>query len=83
MVIFGGLGSITGSYMGAAFIWTFPIILKEAGKRMFDVNPIVMEHVSLVAIGVMIVVILIKEPHGLARLWQLGKQKLRIWPFPH
>jgi len=83
MVILGGLGSITGSYMGAAFIWTFPIILKEVGKRLFDINPIVMENVSLVAIGVMIVFILIKEPHGLARLWQLVKQKLRIWPFPH
>ncbi|MBT4568711.1 branched-chain amino acid ABC transporter permease [Rhodobacteraceae bacterium nBUS_24] len=83
MVILGGLGSITGSYMGAAFIWTFPIILKEVGKRVFDINPIVMENVSLVAIGVMIVFILIKEPHGLARLWQLVKQKLRIWPFPH
>ena len=83
MVILGGLGSITGSYMGAAFIWTFPIILKEVGKRLFDINPIVMENVSLVAIGVVIVFILIKEPHGLARLWQLVKQKLRIWPFPH
>jgi branched-chain amino acid transport system permease protein len=56
--------------------------LKEIGK-IFEINPTVMENVSLVAIGVMIVFILIKEPHGLARLWQLGKQKLRIWPFPH
>jgi branched-chain amino acid transport system permease protein len=68
--------------MGAAFIWTFPLVLKEIGK-IFEINPTVMENVSLVAIGVMIVFILIKEPHGLARLWQLGKQKLRIWPFPH
>ena len=83
MVIFGGLGSITGSYMGAAFIWTFPILLKELGKRLFDIDPIIMENVSLVAIGILIVFILIKEPHGLARLWQLGKQKLRIWPFAH
>jgi len=26
---------------------------------------------------------LIVEPHGLARLWSIGKQKMRIWPFPH
>ncbi len=82
MVILGGAGSITGSYMGAFFIWTFPILLKEFGKGL-DVNPTVMENVSLMAIGVMIIVILIKEPHGLARLWHLGKQKLRIWPFPY
>jgi branched-chain amino acid transport system permease protein len=83
MVILGGLGSITGSFMGAAFIWTFPIILKELGKSWFGINATVMENVSLVAIGVMIVVILIAEPHGMARLWQIIKQKLRIWPFPH
>ena len=69
--------------MGAAFIWTFPIILKELGKSWFGINAPVMENVSLVAIGVMIVVILIAEPHGMARLWQIVKQKLRIWPFPH
>ena len=83
MVILGGLGSITGSYMGAAFIWTFPLICKEIGREMFGINATVMENFSLVAIGVMIIFILIKEPHGLARLWQLIKQKLRIWPFPH
>ncbi|WGI22620.1 branched-chain amino acid ABC transporter permease [Amylibacter sp. IMCC11727] len=83
MVILGGLGSLTGSFMGAAFIWTFPIVLKELGKSWFGINATVMENVSLVAIGVMIVVILIAEPHGMARLWQIVKQKLRIWPFPH
>ena len=82
MVIIGGLGSITGSYMGAAFIWVFPLVLKEIGKGL-GFNATVMENVSLVAIGAMIVIILIKEPHGLARLWQIGKQKLRVWPFPH
>ena len=82
MVIIGGLGSIIGSYMGAAFIWSFPILLKEVGK-IFGMNPTLMENISLVAIGVMIIVILIKEPHGLARLWRVSKQKLRLWPFPH
>ena len=82
MVIIGGLGSIIGSYMGAAFIWSFPILLKEVGK-IFGMNPTLMENISLVAIGVMIIIILIKEPHGLARLWQVAKQKLRLWPFPH
>jgi branched-chain amino acid transport system permease protein len=23
------------------------------------------------------------EPNGLARLWVIGKEKLRLWPFPH
>lgn len=82
MVIIGGLGSITGSYMGAAFIWVFPIVLKDIG-RWFGADATVMQNISLLAIGAMIVIILIKEPHGLARLWLIAKQKLRLWPFPH
>jgi branched-chain amino acid transport system permease protein len=27
--------------------------------------------------------LLVFEPAGLARLWQIGKQKLRVWPFPY
>src|SRR6476469_7962255 len=49
MVVVGGLGSLTGSFFGAALIFIF----------------------------------LIAEPAGLARLWQIGKQKLRVWPFPY
>ena len=33
-------------------------------------------------VGALIIFFLIVEPHGLARLWQIGKQKLRVWPFP-
>ena len=33
--------------------------------------------------GGLIIFFLIVEPHGLARLWQIGKEKLRLWPFPH
>ena len=33
--------------------------------------------------GALIIFFLIVEPHGLARLWQIGKEKLRLWPFPH
>jgi branched-chain amino acid transport system permease protein len=36
-----------------------------------------------VIFGVMIIGFLIVEPLGLARLWQLGKERLRLWPFPH
>ncbi len=33
--------------------------------------------------GTLIVFFLIVEPRGLARLWAIGKEKLRLWPFPH
>ena len=33
--------------------------------------------------GAMIVLFLIAEPNGLARLWATAKEKLRLWPFPY
>ena len=36
-----------------------------------------------VIFGVMIIMFLIFEPLGLARLWQLAKERLRLWPFSH
>jgi len=83
MVILGGLGSLTGCFMGAAVIYVLPILLRSFGQSAFGVDATTMQHVSEVLIGVLIIFFLIKEPHGLARLWQIGKQKLRIWPFPH
>ena len=46
-----------------------PNFAERTRKAPFDIDPIIMENVSLVAIGILIVFILIKEPHGLARLW--------------
>lgn len=84
MVILGGLGSLVGSFMGAAFIWVLPIILRLIPK-IFDlpINAATLEHINFMIIGALIMFFLIVEPHGLARLWSLLKQKLRIWPFPY
>jgi branched-chain amino acid transport system permease protein len=40
-------------------------------------------HMEFMIFGALIIFFLIVEPHGLARLWQLAKEKLRLWPFPH
>jgi len=40
-------------------------------------------NLELMVFGGLIIFFLIVEPHGLARLWQIGKEKLRLWPFPH
>jgi branched-chain amino acid transport system permease protein len=40
-------------------------------------------HAESMFFGALIVWFLIVEPHGLAKLWSIGKQKLRLWPFPH
>jgi len=83
MVIIGGLGSILGSFLGAAFITLMPIVLKNFMVGSLAMEAVTAKHVEITLIGVLIVFILIVEPHGFARLWQIAKEKLRKWPFPY
>lgn len=83
MVIIGGLGSITGSFLGAGFMVLMPIMLKVAMVDTAGWDPAFAKHVEVLLIGALIILFLILEPHGLARLWQVTKEKLRLWPFPH
>ncbi|MBN9050752.1 MAG: branched-chain amino acid ABC transporter permease [Rhizobiales bacterium] len=84
MVIIGGLGSLVGSFFGAIFIWGAPIVIKTL-PYYFDIAiaAATVEHLTFMILGALIIFFLIVEPHGLARLWQIGKQKLRVWPFPY
>ncbi|MBB98139.1 MAG: branched-chain amino acid ABC transporter permease [Rhodobacteraceae bacterium] len=83
MVIIGGLGSIVGSFMGAAFLVLLPIFLKNFMVDGFGMMPVTAKHVEILLMGLLIIFFLIVEPHGLARLWQITKEKLRMWPFPY
>jgi len=88
MIIIGGLGSIMGSFFGAAFIVILPIVLNQLLPALGNVvgvtiSTAVIAHTELMVFGALIVFFLIVEPHGLARLWSTLKEKLRLWPFPH
>ncbi|MGA8052684.1 MAG: branched-chain amino acid ABC transporter permease [Burkholderiales bacterium] len=84
MVIIGGMGSILGSFFGAAFIWFLPIFLNQVPAALgVPLATTTVSHLELMIFGALIVFFLIAEPHGLARLWAIGKEKLRLWPFPH
>jgi branched-chain amino acid transport system permease protein len=88
MIIIGGVGSILGSFLGAAFITLFPILLSVASKSIENLLGIEMSHAVVsnteaIIFGGLIIFFLIVEPLGLARLWQVAKEKLRLWPFPH
>jgi len=84
MVIIGGLGSILGSFLGAAFIVLLPILLNN-GMLALDptISTALVSHIEFMIFGALIIFFLIVEPHGLARLWQIAKEKLRLWPFPY
>jgi branched-chain amino acid transport system permease protein len=84
MVIIGGLGSVLGSFLGAAFIMLVPIFLTNAPRWLgLAMATDTQKHLELMIFGGLIVFFLIAEPRGLARLWQITKEKLRLWPFPH
>lgn len=92
MIIIGGLGTVLGSFLGAAFVITVPILLNlgitglnptlaSMGLPVFEVAMI--KHIEFMIFGALIIFFLIAEPHGFARLWQIAKAKLRTWPFPY
>ena len=83
MIIIGGLGSVFGSFAGAAFLVLLPVFLKNVLVGHFGWQTDVAAHLEFMIIGGLIVWFLIVEPHGLAQLWRLGKEKLRTWPFPY
>jgi branched-chain amino acid transport system permease protein len=88
MVIIGGLGSLIGSFFGAALIFIMPIVLGAVLPALLapfgiGIGGETIEHLRFMLVGALIIFFLIVEPHGLARLWQIGKQKLRVWPFPY
>ena len=83
MIIIGGLGTIFGSLIGAAFLVLLPVALKVLGVDVLGWPTDIVSHLNLVIVGALIMFFLIKEPHGLAQLWRLAKEKLRLWPFPY
>jgi branched-chain amino acid transport system permease protein len=83
MIIIGGLGSIFGSFAGAAFLVLLPVLLKNVLVGGLGWPTDLAAHLEFLIIGALIVIFLIAEPHGLAQLWRVAKEKLRLWPFPH
>jgi branched-chain amino acid transport system permease protein len=84
MIIIGGLGSILGSFLGAAFIVLLPVFINHTATLFVETVPSDLSaNLELIVFGGLIIVFLIVEPYGLARLWQTLKEKLRLWPFPH
>jgi branched-chain amino acid transport system permease protein len=84
MIVIGGLGSILGAFLGAAFITMLPILLNQLPTVLgIPLSTAMISHLEQMVFGALIVFFLIVEPRGLARLWAVAREKLRLWPFPH
>jgi len=82
IIIIGGLGSVSGAFLGAAFIVLLPVAMDNVAVRFFAgvIDPGHLENAQKLLFGSLIIFLLIKEPQGLARLFQRLKERVRAWP---
>ncbi len=80
MVILGGLGTISGAFIGAVFILLFPVLLNSVGNNVFHgaIDATIISSIEQVVFGVLIIVFMIYEPLGMAKLWENIKQKIQL-----
>jgi branched-chain amino acid transport system permease protein len=86
MIIIGGLGSISGSIYGAAFITLLPAILSNLGRSLETFIPAMERLIPFLqqaAFGLVIILFLVFEPEGIAKLWCDVKDYFRLWPFSY
>ncbi len=83
MIIVGGLGSISGAVYGAAFIIALPAYLQQLSLRFQGDSFFVrnLPALQLLIFGATIILFLVFEPKGMARIWQRMKDYFRLWPF--
>lgn len=88
MVIVGGLGSVLGSFFGAALILFAPIVLNQAIGLLatglgVSISTDLRSHIPLMLYGAMIVGFLLWEPLGLAKIYSNMRNYFLVWPFRH
>ncbi|MFC3072185.1 branched-chain amino acid ABC transporter permease [Shinella pollutisoli] len=75
IIIIGGLGTIRGAYLGAAFVSLLPLALDWLFQYVFSgrVDAGLLQNIQKAIFGILIVWFLIKEPEGLSRLLGLRR----------
>lgn len=81
IVIIGGLGSLLGNFLGAAFMVLFPILLSNLAMALPAglIGAGQVENLQKIVFGTLIILFLIKEPEGLARLYKRFRERARRW----
>ncbi|WP_431285152.1 branched-chain amino acid ABC transporter permease [Humitalea sp. 24SJ18S-53] len=90
MVIIGGLGSVMGSLMGAAFMVLLPEVVQALADQLagssLDRAIKLGANISFLremAVGAAIILFLVFEPNGLAHRWRLIKAYWKLYPYSH
>ena len=73
-----------GNFLGAILIVALPVVINTLPATFgIPISSAMVEHLNTMIVGALIIAILVIEPHGLARFWQIIREKLIMWPFPH
>lgn len=86
VIIIGGLGSVSGSIYGAIFMTLLPAVLTNIGRSLGGLIPnmdSIIPFLQQAVFGLVIILFLIFEPEGIAKLWRDVKDYFRLWPFSY
>jgi len=86
MIIVGGLGSIRGSFFGAALITLLPAMIANLGRAIQETAPqaaSLLPYAQQAIFGIVIILFLVFEPKGLSKLWGNVKDYFHVWPFAY
>lgn len=86
MIIIGGLGSVSGSVYGAAFMTLLPAVISNLGRALGGILPglgQILPFIQQAIFGLTIILFLVFEPEGIAKLWRDVKDYFRLWPFSY
>ncbi len=86
MVIIGGMGNIVGSFLGAGFILLTPRIINNlvafaTSTIGFDLSVASLTYIQLMSYGGLIIIFLLIEPLGLAKIYFNIRNYFLVWPF--
>ncbi len=85
MVIVGGMGSLLGALLGAAFVTAFPYLIESALLALPSAQRFagLLFAVNYAAFGLVMILFLLFEPLGLVGIWHRAQNYFLLWPYKH
>ena len=85
MVIIGGMGSLLGAILGAAFVTVFPYVIEGVLLKLPNAQAYAGQlfAVNYAGFGLVMILFLVFEPLGLVGIWHRIQTYFLLWPFKH